>query len=216
MLKIITKSVVYSLFFVLFACVKKEEPTAEFYLSKGFEGAKKKKFETCIYNLSKIDEKFPYSTYSKKSTPVLIYCNYMQKNYEAVHTMVESFESLHPTSNQLAYLYYLRALSYYRAFGNYRKSQENLENLTLMATRLSQIAPESQYVKNLNKLLPFIRTMEDSHTLYIAQHYTQTQNYISAAGRLAELHQATSSSETQRQAAQTMNALLANFGTSPK
>lgn len=210
--KIIYRQLLILIFIAILSCSKKNEPEADIFLKKGFEGAKKKNFETCIYNLSLIDEKFPYSSHSKKSEPVLIYCHYMQKNFETVHTMTESYESLYPNSESLPYLYYLRAISYYRVFKNYKKSSENLDKLILMVKLLNQIAPESEYAENLNKLLPFIGEVQDKHTLYVVQNYIKTQNYIAAVGRLSELYDTTLDEETKKMTEKMMQEILINFG----
>lgn len=208
------KSVVFSLILCLAAisCKKKPDVSPEELLEKGLNNARKKNYESCIYNLGKIDEIAPYSTYSKTSTPVLIYCNYMQGNYEKLQAMIDNFESVYPNNEQLPYVYYLRGLSYFRMIKNYKKSLQNIENILVVITRLNEIAPESKYAENLNKIIPFVLELQDHHNLYIAQNYVKTQNFIAAANRYSTLYEGTLNNETKKIIENSMNATLSNIG----
>jgi outer membrane protein assembly factor BamD len=208
------KNAAFSLLLCLlvFACKKKPEPTADALLEKGLKNAKEQKYESCIYNLGKIDEIAPYSTHSKTSTPVLIYCNYMQGNYENIQTMIDNFESVYPNNEQLPYVYYLRGLSHFRMIKNHKKSLQNIDNLLTVITRLNEIAPESKYTENLNKIIPFILELQDKHTLYIAQSYVKTQNFIAAMSRYSTLYEGTLTDETKKIIANSMEGVLGNLG----
>ena len=213
---IITKNAVFRLFFcvflVFFSCKKHQEVPASIFFDKGLAGAKKKNYESCVYNLTKIDEISPYSSHAKTAQPVLIYCHYMQKNYDQIHPMVENFESIYPTSNQLTYLHYISALSYFRVIKSHRKSMQTVHNLTLKIQKVNEIDPYSVYAENLNKLLPFIAQIQDENTLYIAQNYAKTNDFISAAARYSALQEKTLYKETEKIVENSMSSVLMNLG----
>lgn len=213
MLKITTQSIVYSLLCVfLFACKKKNEDEPAKLLEKGIQKAIVKNYDSCIFHLSKIDDISPYSEHSKTGMPVLVYCHYMLRDYEQIHSMVESYESLYPSDSQLPYMHYLSALSYFRQIRNHKKSLLIDDKLLLEIQRVNEIAPYSPYAENLNKLLPFIAQMYDSHTLDIAQFYAKTNNYISSAQRYSTLYRETSSDETKKIVEKSIKPILLNMG----
>lgn len=197
---------------LLFACNPKVSPSADVLLQKGLKAAKQKKYESCIYNLGKIDDVAPYSNNSKISTPVLIYCHYMQGGYEEVEPMIDNFESVYPNNEQLPYVYYLRGLSHFRMLKNHKKSLNNVESLLLVIKRLDEIAPESKYAQNLNKLRPFLLDVQRKHAMYIAQNYVVTHNFIAAASRYANLYELTLNGETEKMIEKSMDAVLLNLG----
>ncbi|MFT4967884.1 MAG: outer membrane protein assembly factor BamD, partial [Candidatus Deianiraeaceae bacterium] len=160
----------------------------------------------------KIDDVSPYSTYSKSATPVLIYCNYMQGNFDSIHPMVEGFESLYPISNQLPYLYYIRTLAYFRVIGNYRKSMQNIENMFTMIHKLNNIAPESEYTQNVNKLIPYTVELQDKKDLYIAQNYLNMDNFISSGSRYSKLYTKTLDRQLKQNVEESMIDILKNLG----
>ncbi len=213
---IITKNAAFRLFLcvflIFFACKKQKDIPASVFFDKGISSAKKKNYESCVYNLGKIDEISPYSSHAKTAQPVLIYCHYMQKNYEQVHSMIENFESIYPTSDQLSYLHYISALSYFRVIKSHRKSMQTVQNLALKIQKVNEIDSYSVYAENLNKLLPFIAKIQDENTLYIAQNYAKTNDFISAAARYSTLQEKTLHEETEKIVENSMNDILMNLG----
>lgn len=214
MLKTTIKRILFSLFLLLAFSCKKEKETPEQFFEKGIKNAKQRKYEACVFNLSKVDELSPYSNISKQSTPVLIYCHYMQNDLEDVHQMAENYESVYPHSEELPYLYYLRGIAYFRSIKNYRKSIEPAENIIKMVKRINDIAPGSVYAENINKLVPIVIEFQDRHNLYIAQHYVKTNNFISAAGRYSNLYNQTLDEERKKIIENSMKDLLPNLGIS--
>jgi outer membrane protein assembly factor BamD len=214
MWKISTISIVLSFALIvgLAGCKKKPPIPADVLLAKGLKYAKNQKYDSCISELGKIDELHPYSNESKTATPVSIYCHYMNKDYEAIYPMIESFESLYPNSDQISYLYYLKALSYFRTIKNHRKSMELLDNLENTTVALYDRDPESKYSENLFHLLPFIVETRLDNKIYVAQHYVISQDYIAAAGRYSELYSQDLNATQKENVEKSFSAVLKNLG----
>lgn len=215
MLKISIKKIIFSTIaccLLVFSCAKKQEIIANTFLEKGLKYAKEKKYDFCVQNLSKIDENFPYSPESKTAMPVLIYCHYMNGDYETIYPMIESFRSLYPNSDQIPYLYYIKALSYFRAIKSHRKSMEIVKNLEETIFALYEIDSESQYAKNLVELLPFIEKMKMNNQMYAVQYYVSQQDYISAAKRYSEMLSHNLNEENRTKIEESLGAVLKNMG----
>ena len=215
MWKIFTKNIIFSLLllcFGVFSCKKKPPIPAQVLLNKGLKYAKQKKYDSCIAELGKIDDLHPYSGESKTAMPVLIYCHYMNKDYETIYPMIESFESLYPNSDQISYIYYLKALSYFRSIKSHRKSMDLIENLENTIMALYERDPDSQYSKNLFELLPFIEEIKNNNKIYIAQNYVKTHDYISATNRYTELLSQNLDEKQQENIEKSFFAVLKNMG----
>lgn len=196
---------------LLFAC-KKKEKQADYYYNKGINAAKKHNYQSCVFNLNKIDEISPYSQESKNASPILTFCHYAIKDFEAMHSEIESFESLYPTSPELPYLYYLKTLSYYKIFKNHKKSLQIVDSLKNGIAKVSEIDNSAEFTPNLNILVPFIKEVYEKHSLYIANNYAITGNFISSASRYSQIYTSTSSEETKKVVENSMQPILKNLG----
>jgi|GEM_PF-6591807 len=200
------------IFLAITTSCKKKEKQANYYYEKGINAAKKNNYQSCVFNLNKIDEISPYSQESKNASPVLTFCHYAINDFEEMHTEIESFESLYPTSPELPYLYYLKTLSYYKIFKNHKKSLQIVNSLKNGITKVAEIDDSAEFTPNLNILLPFIEEVHEKNALYIANNYAVTGNFISAASRYSQLYQSTSSEETKKIVENSMQPVLKNLG----
>ena len=190
---------------------KKQQLSAEKLFEKGIIAAKKKNYQSCIFNLGKVDEIAPYSPESKKSKPVLIFCHYMMREYDTVETEIQSYESLYPTSSEIPYLYYINALSHFREIKTHKKAQDAVQKFKVTAEKVFEKAPNSQYAQNLHLLYTFILEIEEAHKMYIAQNYLLDRNFISAVPRLIEIHENTESPATKQQTYHKITKLIEHF-----
>ena len=197
---------------VAMASCKKKEKQVDFYYAKGIKAAKKHNYQSCVFNLNKIDEISPYSQESKNASPILTFCHYAIKNFEEMHAEIESFESLYPSSPELPYLYYLKTLSYYKIFKNHKKSLQIIDSLKNGITKVAEIDDSAEFMPNLNILLPFIENVREKNSIYIADNYAITGNFISAASRYSQIYQSTSSQETKKLVENSMQPVLKNLG----
>ena len=191
---------------------KKKEKQGDYYYEKGVNATKKRNYQSCVFNLNKIDEISPYSQESKNASPILTFCHYAIKDFEAMHAEIESFESLYPASSELPYLYYLKTLSYYKIFKNHKKSLQIVDSLKNGITKVAEIDDSTEFTPNLNILLPFIEEVHEKNALYIANNYAITGNFISAASRYSQIYQSTSSHETKKIVENSMQPVLKNLG----
>lgn len=205
------KIIIICIIIAISACKNKEDKP-DFYLQKGIASAKSKSYQSCIMHLNKIDEIAPYSEESKNAQPILIFCHYANKDYETMYSEIENFESLYPTSSHLAYIYYLKALSYYRIIKNHKKTLQIIENLEHAIAKVNLLDQNGQYLENLNKLRPFIEYTKESHFLYIANNYATTNNFISSAARYTKLYEETTNEDTQKIIANSMQDVMLNMG----
>jgi outer membrane protein assembly factor BamD len=216
MWKISTKNIIFSLFlcagFGTFSCKKKPPIPADVFLTKGIKYAKQKKYDSCVSQLAKIDELHPYSAESKTGMPVLIYCHYMNRDYETIYPMIESFESLYPNSDQLSYLYYIKALSYFRMIKNYRRSMEVILNLENTIFALYERDSQSKYAENLLHLLPFVAEMKLQNKIYTAQYYVSQQDYIAATGRYTEILSQDLEEKQREELEKSFSSVMKNMG----
>ncbi len=196
---------------IIISC-KQKEKSAEFYYAKGLELAKKGKYQSCIFNLDKVDEIAPYSQESKNASPILIFCHYAIKDFESMHSEIDSFEAIHPTSSELPYLYYLKTLSYYKIFKNYRKGLQVVDSLKNGIDKVSEIDNSAEYSRNLNVLLPFVAQVRDKHSIYIANQYAVSGNFIASASRYSTIHTTTESEDTKKIVENSMQTVLDNLG----
>jgi len=207
---VVVAVIIFGVLSLLTSC-KKHEKQANFYFDKGVLAAKKKNYQSCIFNLNKIDEMAPYSQESKSAAPILIFCHYAMKDFEAMHSEINNFESLYPTSSELPYLYYIKTLSYYKTFKDHKKSLQIVESLESGIDKINEIDTTGSYSRNINMLIPFIEDVKEKNSLYIANNYAISQNFISAAARYSQAYN-NSNEDNKKIVENSMDAVLRNLG----
>ena len=93
-------------------------PVEQLY-NNGVDALNSKRYAVAVEQFDNIEQYYPYSSWATNAQLMHGYAEYLQNHYSDAISVLDRFIQLHPTNRDVAYAYYLRALSYYEQIGRY-------------------------------------------------------------------------------------------------
>lgn len=150
-------------------------------------------WQRAIQTLSLLEENFPFGTYGEQGQLELIYSHYQAGNYDAVLANADRFIRLHPQHRQVDYAYYLRGMASFHKENNFLGSLFGADNTTRdpgaaresynYFMELINRFPDSDYAKDAQKRMIYIRNTMARLEIHIANYYFKRGAYIAALQR---------------------------------
>ncbi|MGH7043717.1 MAG: outer membrane protein assembly factor BamD [Acetobacteraceae bacterium] len=149
----------------------------------GIDALNGQRYETAADQFTSVDENYPYSAWATKAQLMLGYTQYLQHKYTEALATIDRYIELHPSSHDIAYAYYLRALCYYEQIEDVRRDQES----TLKAiTALRQVVdrfPGTTYARDARLKIDLAHDHLAGHEMAIGLFYERQHLYEAAIGR---------------------------------
>lgn len=146
-----------------------------------------KKFDT-------VEENYPYSAWAVNAQLMQGYAKYLQRKYtEAIGTL-DRFIQLHPTNKDIAYAYYLRALSYYEQIEDIQRDQKGTEQAMTALQEVVNRFPDSAYGRDARLKIDLCRDHLAGKEMAIGRFYQGQHLYAAAINRfqrVVDLYQIT-------------------------
>jgi len=130
-----------------------------------------------------IEREHPYSPWATNAKLLSAYSQYMRNRYPEAIGALDRFIQLHPAHRDIAYAYYLRALSFYEQINQPDRDQAN----TIQAmTALQDVAnrfPETPYARDARLKLDLARDHLAGREMVIGRFYQNRRLFTAAIGR---------------------------------
>ncbi len=152
------------------------------YLQRGDDDEAVKKFD-------EIDDDYPYSTWATHSEVLAGYAQYKDQDYDQAISSLSRYIALHPTDDEAAYAYYLKALCYYEQIDDVQRDQtatfEAIQTLNDVILRY----PDSAYARDARIKLRLASNRLAGHEMVIGRYYEKQHLYAAAIGRFQNVVQ---------------------------
>ncbi len=149
---------------------------AVLYLDQGRDEDAAKYFD-------EVERQHPYSVWATTAKLMSAYAHYHINQYEEAVTRLDRFIAVHPGNRDIAYAYYLKALSYYEQIADVRRDQEQtrkaLDSLQDVITRF----PNTPYGRDARLKIDLTRDHLAAKEMDIGRYYLNTRHYLSAVNR---------------------------------
>src|SRR6201997_1591358 len=89
-----------------------EKPVDDLY-NKAMDELVEERYPTAAKTFEEVESQHPYSVWATKSQLMAAYSQYEAGNYGEAIIAADRFIQLHPGHRDIAYAYYLKAISYY-------------------------------------------------------------------------------------------------------
>ncbi len=159
-----------------------EEPVDALY-TKGADALDRGEYKEAAKNFAEVDRQHPYSQWATKAQLMEAYAYYQDMDYDGAIKALDQFIELHPGSNDIAYAYYLRALSNYERILDVRRDQTSarqaLKGLKEIVTRF----PNTEYAKDATLKMALINDHLAGAEMEVGRYYIKQHLYIAAIGR---------------------------------
>jgi outer membrane protein assembly factor BamD len=164
-------------------------PPAEQLYAEGLQLMQKGDYDQSVKKFNEIDENYPYSTWSTHAEILAGYSQYRQQDYDAAISSLSRYIALHPTDEEAAYAYYLKALCYYEQIDDVQRDQtatfEAIQTLNDVILRY----PDSAYARDARIKLRLAQNRLAGHEMVIGRYYEKQHLYAAAIGRFQNVVQ---------------------------
>mgnify|MGYP006064986343 CR=1 FL=1 len=211
--------------FFISSCSKDEveiERPEELYYDQAQRRMKVNNYFGAIESLKRIETQYPFGKYAEQAQIELVYCYFMNGEYEASHSASERFIRLHPRHPNIDYAYFIKGLSSYTRdagllarIANTDLSERDVSGAKLSFSELTEFLtrfPDSQYAPYAKQRLIYLRNLVASNELHAAEYYIDRKAYIAAIRRASYVLENIPNSDQNYRALQVLKNAYENLG----
>ncbi|MBF0159621.1 MAG: outer membrane protein assembly factor BamD [Magnetococcales bacterium] len=161
-------------------------PPDELYTASQ-QAIKRGQFKKAGQHLQEIDQKHPFSNWATKAQINLIYSHFRQEEYDDALSAAERFIRLHPRHPQVAYAFYMRALSEFKRISDPMRDQHHTK---LAAAALNEVVtrfPNSDYADESRRMLMFCMDHLAAQEVTVGRFYLDRREWIAASNRFRRI-----------------------------
>ncbi len=122
--------------------------TPEALYAAGMDSLKREEFQQAKEFFDAVEREHPYSTWATQASLMSAYSDYMRNRYTEAIGGLDRFIQLHPGHRDIAYAYYLRALSYYEQIVDSERDQKGTEQAMAQLQDVVNRFPNSSYARD--------------------------------------------------------------------
>lgn len=159
-----------------------ERPVGDIY-NDGMDVLNTGRFKEASAVFDEVERQHPYSTWATKAQLMSAYSLYQNNDYDDAVVALDRFIQLHPSSQDIAYAHYLKALCYYEQISDVSRDQKMtllaLETLREVTTRF----PESKYARDARIKIDLTNDHLAGKEMEIGRYYLNQGHYLAAINR---------------------------------
>ena len=130
-----------------------------------------------------VERQHPYSIWATKAQLMAGYAHYEANKYDEAIIALQRFIELHPGNRDIAYAYYLKALSYYEQISDVSRDQLATERARQSMQDLARRFPDSKYARDARLKLDLTRDHLAGKEMNIGRYYLRRGHYLAAINR---------------------------------
>ncbi|MES2215051.1 MAG: outer membrane protein assembly factor BamD [Pseudomonadota bacterium] len=157
-------------------------PAKELY-AKGVESFDKQKYKNAAEDFAKIYFQHPGSPLSARAEIMEAYSLYLAGEYDEATDVLDIFIKIHPLHEDIAYVYYLKALSYYMQISNSSHDQSKTEQAKIAFSDVISKFSGTKYAKDAALKMGLVNDHLAGAEMNIGRFYLAQNNPIAAGGR---------------------------------
>lgn len=159
-----------------------EKPVDDLY-NKAMDEMIEERYPTAAKTFEEVESQHPYSVWATKSQLMAAYAQYEAGNYGEAIIAAERFIQLHPGHRDVAYAYYLKAISYYVQIVDVGRDQKTTEQALKALEDVVHRFPDSKYARDAKLKLDFTRDHLAGKEMEIGRYYLNHGQYLAAMNR---------------------------------
>jgi len=159
-----------------------EKPVDDLY-NKAMDEMVEERYGTAAKTFDEVESQHPYSIWATKSQIMAAYAQYENGDYGEAIIAADRFIQLHPGHRDIAYAYYLKAISYYVQITDVGRDQKITEQALKSLDDVVRRFPDSKYARDAKLKLDFTRDHLAGKEMEIGRYYLNRGQYLAAMNR---------------------------------
>jgi len=159
-----------------------EKPVDDLY-NKAMDALTEENYGAAAKTFDQVESQHPYSVWATKSQIMQVYAQYEDGKYDDAIISADRFIQLHPGHRDVAYAYYLKAISYYMQIVDVGRDQKLTELALKSLDDVVKRFPDSKYARDAKLKLDFTRDHLAGKEMEIGRYYLNRGEYLAAMNR---------------------------------
>ncbi|MEJ0026674.1 MAG: outer membrane protein assembly factor BamD [Rhizomicrobium sp.] len=130
-----------------------------------------------------VERQHPYSIWARRAMLMSAYCYYKANHYTDAIAAADSYIQLHPGSREVAYAFYLKAVSLYEQIVDVGRDQSNTEDALTALQDVVQRFPDTEYARDATLKIDLTLDHLAGKEMAVGRYYLRQQDYIGAINR---------------------------------
>lgn len=159
-----------------------EQPVEQLY-NRGLDALGQQEYKQAAKDFEEVDRQHPYSVWATKAQIMAAFAYYQSNKYDEAIIALDRFIQLHPGHRDLAYAYYLKALSYYEQISDVGRDQRVTQQALDALAEVVRRFPDSPYARDARLKVELCIDHLAGKEMAVGRYYQQNQQYIGAINR---------------------------------
>lgn len=178
---------IFAALLLLAACAEENEkyierPVEELY-NDALDQMNEREYPLAAKSFDEVERQHPYSVWATKAQLMAAYSHYLQNDYDDTIIALDRFIQLHPGNNDIAYAYYLKALSYYEQISDVGRDQKMTELALKALGDITKRFPNSKYARDSRLKIELTLDHLAGKEMEIGRYYLRRAQYLAAINR---------------------------------
>ena len=158
-------------------------PPVEDLYNNGIDALNARRFDSATDQFNLVEQNYPYSSWAVNAQLMQGYTQYLRNHYTEAIATLDRFIQLHPAHRDVAYAYYLRALSYYEQIADIQRDQRGTQVAMDALQDVVNRFPDSAYARDARLKIDLCRDHLAGKEMEIGRWYESQHLYEAAIGR---------------------------------
>ncbi|HEY1260507.1 MAG TPA: outer membrane protein assembly factor BamD [Stellaceae bacterium] len=159
-----------------------EKPVDDLY-NQAMDQMVEERYAESAKTFEAVESQHPYSVWATKGQLMAAYALYEAGSYGEAIVAADRFIQLHPGNRDVAYAYYLKAISYYVQITDVGRDQKITELALKALEDVVRRFPGSKYARDAQLKIDFTRDHLAGKEMEIGRYYLQRGQYLAAMNR---------------------------------
>jgi outer membrane protein assembly factor BamD len=159
------------------------ERTVEQIYADGWRAIGFGAWDVCAAQFNEVDRQHPYSVWARRAMLISAFCSYQSNNYGAAIATADNYISLHPGSNEVAYAFYIKAISLYEQIVDIGRDQSNTEGALVALQDVVQRFPDTEYARDATLKIDLTNDHLAGKEMAVGRYYLSRGDFIGSINR---------------------------------
>jgi outer membrane protein assembly factor BamD len=157
--------------------------SADTLYAAGMDALERQEYARGVELFDTVEREHPYSAFASNAKLMAAYGEYMRNRYTEALGALERFIQLHPAHRDIAYAYYLRALSLYEQINDTQRDQRATEQAMVALQEVANRFPNTPYARDARLKIDLARDHLAGREMTVGRFYQNRRLYVAAIGR---------------------------------
>ncbi len=159
------------------------ERSVELIYADGWRAINAGAWDVCAAQFNEVDRQHPYSVWARRAMLISAFCSYQANNYTYAIATADQYISLHPGSNEVAYAFYIKAISLYEQIVDIGRDQSNTEGALVALQDVVQRFPDTEYARDATLKIDLTNDHLAGKEMAVGRYYLNRGDFIGAINR---------------------------------